>query len=437
MTITHLHVNNFKRVRAVRVDPGGPIVTVGGRNGAGKSSVLDAIMAALGGTGNCPQKPVREGAERGEVRIKLANGYEVVRAFAPSGHTELQVLTPAGDKAAGPQNLLNSWLGELAFDPLEFERMKPRQQAEALKGLLGLDTAQIDQHRAEAYAERTDVHRRQKEIEARSTDFVGLDDVPDQEVSAAELAGELAAVAEHNAKVREHGTQLERSRDAAASAGAMVERAQADIADLEARLATAKERLGQAEALRADADAESARLVEAMPIPRDPREIQERLDQAEATNQKVRRKRLRDELRAEWATLETRRAQLESAIETCDHERQRLLKEAPYPYPGLEYAEEGVTLNGLPFEQASQAERLRASVAIALAQNPQLAVMLVRDGSLLDSESMADLAAIAAERGAQVWVEVVAERSEDGDYPAGLALVIEDGEQVLAAGAAQ
>jgi hypothetical protein len=79
-----------------------------------------------------------------------------------------------------------------------------------------------------------------------------------------------------------------------------------------------------------------------------------------------------------------------------------------------------VTLNGLPLEQASSAEQLRASVAIGLAMHPKLKVLLVRDGSLLDEQSLAMVAKMAEQAGGQVWLERVSKGAE-------CSLVIEDG----------
>ena len=45
--VLHLRADNFKRLRAVDVRPNGSVVEIAGRNGQGKSSVLDAIMAAI------------------------------------------------------------------------------------------------------------------------------------------------------------------------------------------------------------------------------------------------------------------------------------------------------------------------------------------------------------------------------------------------------
>ena len=79
-----------------------------------------------------------------------------------------------------------------------------------------------------------------------------------------------------------------------------------------------------------------------------------------------------------------------------------------------------VTLDGLPFNQASSAQQLRCSVAMGLAFNPKLRVMVIEDGSLLDEDSLAILSEMADEADAQVWIERVSEGEE-------CTVIIEDG----------
>lgn len=77
--------------------------------------------------------------------------------------------------------------------------------------------------------------------------------------------------------------------------------------------------------------------------------------------------------------------------------------------------------NGVPFVQASAAERLKVSVAMAMALNPELRVICIRDASLLDDDSKRALMALAEEHDYQIWYEVVGDGGEVG-------VVIEDGE---------
>jgi hypothetical protein len=60
------------------------------------------------------------------------------------------------------------------------------------------------------------------------------------------------------------------------------------------------------------------------------------------------------------------------------------------------------------------------AVAMGLAANPRLKVLLVRDGSLLDEDSLRLVATMAAEADAQVWLERVGEGAE-------CSVVIEEG----------
>ena len=73
-----------------------------------------------------------------------------------------------------------------------------------------------------------------------------------------------------------------------------------------------------------------------------------------------------------------------------------------------------------PFDQASDAERLRASCAIAMRGDAKLRVLRVRDGSLLDEDSLRLLSEMAEAEDWQCWVERV-------DTSGKVGIVIEDG----------
>ena len=80
MKIIRLQAENFKRLKAVSNTPEGNIVQISGKNGQGKSSVLDSIWPALGGAEVLPKKPIREGAEDATIRLDLGQ-YIVTRKF--------------------------------------------------------------------------------------------------------------------------------------------------------------------------------------------------------------------------------------------------------------------------------------------------------------------------------------------------------------------
>jgi chaperonin cofactor prefoldin len=150
-------------------------------------------------------------------------------------------------------------------------------------------------------------------------------------------------------------------------------------------------------------------------------EIRQKIRTAGEVNGKVAANRAHAELSETVASLESQSESLTEGIDEIDAEKSKELQAAPFPVPGLGLDDNGVTFNGLPFEQASGAERLRASAAIGMAQKPKLRVMLIRDASLLDDDGLAIIEQMATAEDYQVWLERVAKNAE------GCAVYIEDG----------
>jgi hypothetical protein len=95
------------------------------------------------------------------------------------------------------------------------------------------------------------------------------------------------------------------------------------------------------------------------------------------------------------------------------------------PVDGLSFGTDEVLYNGLPLAQASSAEQLRVSVAIAMAANPKLRVLRIKDGSLLDEYSLQTLADTAEMNDFQIWIERV-------DTSGSVGVVMEDGNARIA-----
>jgi hypothetical protein len=126
---------------------------------------------------------------------------------------------------------------------------------------------------------------------------------------------------------------------------------------------------------------------------------------------------------AEHSELKNRVSDLTLAINDIDVENDLSLSAAKLPIEGLGVDEEGVTFKDIPFNQLSDAEKLKVSVAIAMAKNPTLRVIHIKNGSLLDKKSMAVIESLAKDNDYQIWIE----RVEDS-----VGIKIEDGEVVNA-----
>ena len=126
MKILKLTAENVKKLRAVEITPTGELVEITGKNGAGKTSVLDAIWWALAGTKHIQAVPIRTGATKARIRLDLGE-LIVERRFTPVGST-LTVEKADGARYTSPQGILDALLGALTFDPLAFVGQEPREQ---------------------------------------------------------------------------------------------------------------------------------------------------------------------------------------------------------------------------------------------------------------------------------------------------------------------
>lgn len=416
--IVRLQAENYKRLIAVDISPDGNIVTLSGRNAQGKSSVLDAIFAALAGgeASRATKQPIRDGQDLAVVRLDLGN-YIVTRRWTDDDAGTLTVETPPTadgrkQKYSSPQKLLDELVGKRTFDPLAFTRMTAAEQVATLTATVDLpfDPAQLDRERAGVFDQRADINRTVKQLEGQLAGITApVDSTPEEEVSAADVIAEFE-------KAREHNDKGDRLRAAAIAAEETHENAEAEVARLRDALDAA---IVYEERAKEDRQATLAAHEAFEPIDTDA--ISERLQKVEQTNAAVRAGQEHRRVAAQLAAKREESAQFTLELQKIDKRKSDALAAVKFPVDGLSFDESGVLFNGIPFSQASAAEQLRVSAALAMASNPQLRILQVRDGSLLDSDSMKVLTDLAEQNDYQVWVEVVDESGEVG-------IVIEDGQ---------
>lgn len=401
MHIVGLEVENYGRIKAVSLEPDETgAVVISGRNAQGKSSLLNAIWAALGGRGgNTATKPVREGADEARVTVDL--GDMVVTRIWRNDTTALKVQSKEGAEYRSPQTLLDGFIGKLSFDPLAFTRLRDREQKDALLQLvdLDIDLDALDQRRQEVFDLRTEVGRDRKAL----GDPVVDEDLPVEEKSASALLAEIRSVSDRRAR----HIQLEHVRDVNAD----------QVTHIRERIAELTAELEAAEAKHANAVEE----LEAASGDMDVAPLEAELAEIENDNARIRENNARRQTAEKAAALDTKREELTADIEQLDKQKTEALARASFPVDGLGFDADGITFNGVPFSQASSAEQIRVSMAMAIEANPKLRVVRVMDGSLLDDEGMKIITDMAAENSFQVWIERVA----NGD---GVGFVIEDGE---------
>lgn len=394
MKIVRLTAENVKRLKAVEITPDGNVQVITGRNAQGKTSVLDAIWLALGGGAASREttRPIRDGEDKASVTLDLGD-LTVTRTWA-GDKTALTVKNADGAKYGSPQGVLDALVGRLSFDPLEFTRLSAREQVAALLDLVNLDVDldALAADRAAAYEERAEIGRQGKAIGTVVVD----ESLPADETSATEIIAKIRAAQEA------HRTDAE-ARGSLAVAEARVAELRAELANWEATVASRRSVVDE--------------LPDELP---DIGHWEARLATVEETNAAIRANNTAVERAARKAELRVQYDMLTARIEQIDQEKASALAKATFPVSGLGFGDGGVTFQGVPFSQASAAEQIRVSLAMAMSLNPKLRVIRILDGSLLDSDNLALIGEMASEQDYQVWIERVGDTSSVG-------VVIEDG----------
>ena len=440
MKIIKLQAENIKRLVAVEITPDGALVQITGKNGNGKSSVLDSIWWALEGADHIQGEPIRKGADKALIKLDLGE-LVVTRKFArkeEGGYTtSLTVENAEGVRLSSPQTVIDALLGSLSFDPLEFSRMKAREQFELLRKLVpGIDFEANDKAHAADFQKRQDIARRVRELQG-AIELIP-DGLPSELIDTAEITDILAKsgaynqqieqrkakrkeVADNASKLREAGNEkAELASDKRMAAQKLIEEAdrlEAESTDLLSQSTRENERLNQA-----------AKLPDLI----DTSAVAQQLADAQIANAAAARGAERAKLVLQAVGLEVQADALTDQMRQRREAQEKAVQAAELPISGLGFGADCVTLDGVPFDQGSDAQRLRASVAIAMALNPKLRVIRIRDGSLLDEDGLKLVAEAADSKGMQVWIERVESSGKVGFTLVDGMVAAHDGEPVSA-----
>lgn len=430
MKIVSLDVENIKRISAAFIAADGQsIVTIGGKNGHGKSSCLDAIAMAIGGKKLCPPEPLKRGQSEGHVTVDLGQ-YLITRKFWREDgdgpvKSSLTVSSPDGADYKSPQGLLDQLVSDLTFDPLAFLDLQPAAQREYVRQFVGLDFTKLDANRRAALeaVRECETVLKVAEHDVKAGEY--YPDAPKEPLNADALLEQLAGAEQLSMTAALAEQEVEAKRRAYNVTVQAQKANEAAIADLERQLVEARELATQLEPVRRremeDGRTLGQQAAEARAAVPDTNDLRARLATVTTINAQVQANRrhaslldARDEARSQVKEAKQR-------IAAIDAEKRQQLEAASFPVPGLSFSDEGLMFDGLPFEQASYAQQLRVAVAMGLASNPALKVLLIKHGNALDKASMQLLAELAEEHGAQCWLERVSEGAD------GVSVLIDEG----------
>ena len=411
--ITSLAIENVKRVRAVELEPSQDGLTViGGRNGQGKTSVLDAIAYALGGEKYRPSSfQNAEGMAPGSINVTLSNGLQVVRS---GKNASLKVTDPSGLRAG--QKLLDGFVEELALNLPKFMQMDDKKKAGVVLQTLGIadELERLDKEEERAYNERklqnADADRKKKYAD----ELPEFPDVPEEPLSAADMTARMTAALQANAahaEARKHlewlEVQVEQGEAGCNQLRARLAELTADLARQEQQTAELRRTLQEAQSTPIEADVDTAA-------------IQAELESIDAINSKVRtnlEKRKAMDIAAEAKELAILADQ---KVQQVREERNALLESVKMPLEGLTVEKGLLIYKGQQWDCMSSMEQFRVAVAVCRQLKPECGFVLLDRLEAFDLQQLAEFNAWLKEQGMQAIATRVSEGGE-------CSIIIEDG----------
>lgn len=412
--INSLEIENVKRIQAVALEPtANGLTVIGGNNGQGKTSVLDAICWALGGDRNRPSNPAREGSTvPPRIKLTLSNGLTVERSGKNSA---LKVTDPAGRKSG--QQLLNEFLSELALNLPKFLAANSRDKAETLLQIIGVgpELHRLESREQQLYNQRT-IQGRERDRKQNYADSLPFwPDAPKEPVFIVDLIRrqqDILARNGENEKKRRKVDQLNRDR---AWADQELHGLETKLLELQAKIGEVRAKIRQI-----DCDLEIAEKDALELHDESTDELEQQIAEFETVNKQVRDNLDRDKAMEDARQLAAQYDDLTEQIEQTRQAKRDLLEGANLPLPELSVEGGELTYKGRRWDCMSSSDQLRVAVAIVRRLNPNCGFVLVDKLEQMDLQTLRDFGAWLEQEGLQA----ITTRVSTGDE---CSIIIEDG----------
>lgn len=405
--INRLEIENVKRVKAAVIEPNqNGLTIIGGNNNQGKTSVLDAIAWALGGNKYKPSKPEREGSVTPpSLHITMNNGLIVERK---GKNSSLKVIDPEGQK--GGQQLLNSFVEELAIDLPKFMESTAKKKADILLQIIGVGEklSELDNQEATLYNDRHMVGQIADQKLKYAKEQPHYPEAPKEMVSVTELIEQQQAILAKNGENQHKRENLTLIKNQYDQEETELIRLRQQLAEYESRHRQTAQNLEIAQKSALDLRDESTE------------ELQKNIADIDEINRKVRANLDKEKAEMDAAEYKEKYEELTDKINSIREQRTALLNQAPLPLPGLSVQEGELIYKGQKWDNMSGSDQLKVSTAIVRKLKPECGFVLLDKLEQMDMITLQEFGAWLEQEGLQA----IATRVSVGDE---CEIIIEDG----------
>jgi hypothetical protein len=400
--ILELRITDFLGIRDLELKAG-KLNTARGGNGAGKTSLMEAINTGI--TGHLPSEPVRIGSDKSSIYIKLEDvtiqrritgRTSTLKVTGPDGEvsrpqafldklyaaSQLNPISVVFAKPADrkkmllsamnlqiPDEMLTKWLGDFAFDEAVAEIITE----DALESLEGL--------RKHYYDLRTAANGTKTTKERALADVVSR--IP---VGYKPIGADVATEYESLGALERQQAEYVRLSDGVTAAAAIVAAKERRVAELEQALAEARGELAVAVKDATTAEANHAESCDKSA------EIEAQKTKIESMKANVANDELcksRDILKGEVKEATETWSKLDAVVTRLQTRAlDELLATSTFPVEGLEIIGDAIHINGVPIEQRSTGEQIGIALQICRALCGDLKIICVDGIERLDTPAL-------------------------------------------------
>ena len=412
--INKLEIENTKRVKAVKIEPNANGLTIiGGPNNQGKTSILDSIAWALGGNKYKPSQAHREGSViPPHLHIVMSNGLVVERK---GKNSELKVVDPNGVK--GGQQLLNSFVEELAIDLPKFMDATSKEKANILLQVIGVGSqlAELEQAETEVYNRRKYLGQTADQKKKFAEEQTYYPEAPKEPVSASELIQQQQEILARNGENQRKREQVTHIQYQVQQGETNIARVTQQIQELQGQLQTLQ---GLHEATLKDLETAQKSALDLRDESTDA--LETNIQQVDDINRKVRANLDKDKAEADAADLRAQYDKLTAELTDVRTSKSDLLKNANLPLPDLTVEEGELIYKGQKWDNMSGSDQLKVSTAIVRQLKPNCGFILLDKLEQMDLGSLEEFGKWLEQEGLQA----IATRVSTGEE---CSIIIEDG----------
>lgn len=405
--INKLEIENVKRVKAVKIEPSANGLTViGGGNGQGKTSTLDAIAWGLGGNRYKPTQAARDGSMSNPyLSVTLSNGLVVERK---GKNSDLKVTDPNGEKHG--QQLLDSFVEELAINLPKFMDSSNKEKANTLLQIIGVGEQlyQYEHQEKELYNQRLTIGQIATQKKKYADEQTYYTDAPKELVSASDLINQQQAIMAQNGENQRKRDQLANIQQQYAAKGQEIEQIKAKLAEAEQQYAQLGQDLQIAQTSAQDLQDQSTA------------ELQRNIQEIDEINRKVRANLDKDKAEEDARDYSVQYDELTKKINDVRQKKTELLDNADLPLPELSVEEGELVYKGQQWDNMSGADQLRVSTAIVRKLKPNCGFILLDKLEQMDTNTLKEFGDWLV----QEDLQAIATRVSNGEE---CQIIIEDG----------